>query len=157
MHKTLPPPLLSHVCDLAIEIGPPIEVGPTASGLRRVIPITGGLVSGPLLRGRVLPAGADFQLIHEGATLAHLDARYVLELEDATHVYVHNVALRVAGQEDAQRLIRGEPVDPAAVYFRCQPRLEAAGQDWAWLARSQFIGTGQRSPDRVFLSFYRVC
>jgi hypothetical protein len=44
MTQTLPPPQLEHVCDLAVTIAPPVEVGQTVSGLRRMIPITGGTV-----------------------------------------------------------------------------------------------------------------
>jgi hypothetical protein len=157
MTETLPPPRLEHVCDLAVTIAPPVEVGQTASGLRRMIPITGGVVRGPRLNGRVLPGGADFQLILGGGTQAHLDARYVIELDDGTRVFVQNTALRVASLEDSQRIMRGEPVNPANIYFRCQPRFEAAGEAWAWLAESQFVGSGRRAPDGVFLSFYRIC
>ncbi|MEY3944188.1 MAG: hypothetical protein RL697_201 [Pseudomonadota bacterium] len=156
MTETLPPPRLEHVCDLAVTIAAPIEVGHTAAGLRRVIPITGGVVSGPRLNGKVLASGADFQLILGGGTQAHLDARYVIELDDGTRVFVQNTALRVASLENSQRIMRGEPVNPQEIYFRCQPKLEAAGEKWAWLNESQFIGSGRRAPDGVFLSFYRV-
>lgn len=154
--ETLPAPPLEHVCDLAVTIAPPVEVGQTVAGLRRMIPITGGVVSGPRLNGRVLAGGADFQLILAGGTQAHLDARYVVELNDGTRVFVQNTALRVASLENSQRIMRGEPVNPAEIYFRCQPRLEAAGEKWAWLSESQFVGSGRRAPDGVFLSIYRV-
>jgi len=156
MIETLPPPCLEHVCDLAVTIAAPVEVGQTASGLRRMIPITGGLVRGPRLNGQVLAAGADFQLILGGGTQAHLDARYVIELDDGHRVFVQNRALRVTSLENSQRILRGEAVNPQEVYFRCQPQLEGTGSAWAWLAESQFIGTGRRAPDGVFLSFYRV-
>lgn len=154
---TLPAPALEHVCDLAVTIAPAVEVGQTNAGLRRMIPITGGTVQGPRLRGKVLAGGADFQLILGAGTQAHLDARYVIELDDGTCVFVQNTALRVASLEDSRRIMRGEPVPPEAVYFRCQPRLEATGEKWAWLNENQFIGSGRRAPDGVFLSFYRVC
>ena len=156
MTETLPPPGLEHMCDLAVTIAAPIEVGETPSGLRRVIPITGGVVRGPRLNGRVLASGADFQLILGGGTQAHLDARYVIELDDGARVFVQNTALRFASLENSQRIMRGEPVSPDEIYFRCQPRLEAAAPQWAWLNESQFIGSGRRAPDGVFLSFYRV-
>ena len=156
MTETLPPPQLERVCDLAVTISPPVEVGQTVAGQRRMIPITGGVVKGPRLNGKVLAGGADFQLILAGGTQAHLDARYVIELDDGTRVFVQNTALRVASLENSQRIMRGEPVNPAEIYFRCQPQLEAAGEKWAWLAESQFIGSGRRAPDGVFLSFYRV-
>ena len=156
MTETLPPPALEHVCDLAVTIAPPVEVGQTPAGLRRMIPITGGVVTGPRLSGKVLAGGADFQLILGGGTQAHLDARYVIELDDGSRVFVQNTALRFTSAENAQRIVRGEPVNPAEVYFRCQPRLEATAPQWAWLNESQFIGSGRRAPDGVFLSFYRV-
>lgn len=155
--ETLPPPSLEHVCDVAVTIAPPIEVGQTPMGMRRIIPITGGTVKGPKLNGRVLASGADFQLIVGGGTQAHLDARYALELDDGTCVFVQNTALRVASLENSQRIMQGQPVKPEEIYFRCQPRLETAAPQWAWINESQYIGTGRRAPDGVFLSFYRVC
>ena len=157
MTETLPAPRLEHLCDLAVTIAAPVEVGQTPAGLRRMIPITGGTVKGARVNGNVLAGGADFQLILDGGTQAHLDARYVIELDDGSRVFVQNTALRVASLENSQRIMNGQPVNPDEVYFRCQPKLEATTPEWAWLSESQFIGTGRRAPDGVFLSFYRVC
>ncbi len=157
MTETLPAPRLEHLCDLAVTIAAPVEVGQTPAGLRRMIPITGGTVTGPRVNGKVLAGGADFQLILGGGTQAHLDARYVIELDDGSRVFVQNTALRVASLENSQRIMSGQPVNPDEVYFRCQPKLEATSPQWAWLSESQFIGSGRRAPDGVFLSFYRVC
>ena len=55
---TFPPPALEHVCDLSVTIDAPVEVGLTTFGLRRMIPITGGTVKGPLFNGRIVPGGA---------------------------------------------------------------------------------------------------
>ena len=52
---------LEHVLDLEVEVEAQIEVGETGNGLRRIIPIVGGTVSGRV-EGRVLPGGADYQL-----------------------------------------------------------------------------------------------
>jgi hypothetical protein len=157
MNLTLPPPTLEHLCDLAVTIAAPVEVGQTPAGLRRMIPITGGTVTGARVNGKVLAGGADFQLILGGGTQAHLDARYVIELDDGSRVFVQNTALRVASLENSQRIMNGQPVNPDEVYFRCQPKLEATTPAWAWLSESQFIGVGRRAPDGVFMSFYRVC
>lgn len=156
MTETLPPPRLEHLCDLAVSIAAPVEVGQTPAGLRRMIPITGGTVTGARVNGKVLAGGADFQLILEGGTQAHLDARYVIELDDGSRVFVQNTALRVASLENSQRIMNGQPVNPSEIYFRCQPKLEATAPQWAWLSESQFIGSGRRAPDGVYLSFYRV-
>ena len=83
-HATLAAPALVHLCDLAVQVGAPVEVGHGPTGVRRMIPITGGTVTGRLT-GRVLPGGADHPLII-GGTLARLDARYIIELPDGARV-----------------------------------------------------------------------
>lgn len=152
---SLPPPALEHLCDLLVSVAPAIVIGDTPSGTRRVIPITGGTVRGRI-NGRVLNAGADFQLVHGAGTEAHLDARYVIEADDRALIWVHNTALRVASPENVRKLMAREPVNPAEVYFRCQPRLEAAAPQWQCLNHSQFIGSVRRADGGVFLSFYSV-
>lgn len=152
---TLEPPRLEHLCDLLVTVDPPIAAGEGPFGLRRVIPITGGVVRGPRMAGRVLSAGADFQLV-VGGTTAHLDARYLIELDDGARLFVHNTALRHASAQTSARLMRGESVPPGDVYFRCQPRFETGDARWAWLAERQFIGRGERAPSAVRLSFWQV-
>ncbi|MGY2051066.1 DUF3237 domain-containing protein [Methylobacterium sp. JK268] len=152
---TLPPPGLVHVFDARIAVAPPCTVGPTRAGERRVIAITGGRVEGPALTGRVLPGGADFQTIEaDGLTLLH--ARYVVEAEDGALVYVENTGLRFGPPEALERIRRGEPVDPALIYFRTALRFETAAPALAWMTTSLFLATGARAPDHVALSVYRV-
>jgi Protein of unknown function (DUF3237) len=151
---TLPPPALEHLCNLAVEVGPPIDAGHSPFGQRRLVPILGGTVGGRLA-GRVLPGGADFQLIH-GGKQAHLEARYMLELDDGARVFVQNAGLRAASAEVTARLLRGEPVDPGEVYFRGQVSLETGDARWWWLNERQFLCVGQRLPAQVLMSFYVV-
>jgi Protein of unknown function (DUF3237) len=154
----LPAPALEHVCDLTVFVAAPLEAGQitglNSRGRRRIIPITGGKVTGRIT-GTVLPGGADFQIV-VSETSADLDARYLLALSDGTHVYVQNRALRRGSAEDIARLVRGEPVDPAAIYFRCVPTFEVSTPALAWMTESIFVGTGARFPDRVEISVYRV-
>ncbi len=56
-------PTLTHIADFLVEIGAPIAVGETAHGLRRVVPIIGGVIQGVRLNGTILNAGADYQVI----------------------------------------------------------------------------------------------
>ena len=64
-------------------------------------------------------------MIH-GGTLARLEARYMLELDDGTRVFVQNNAMRAASAEVTGRLLHGEPVDPAEVYFAARSRSRPA-------------------------------
>ncbi|WP_312182721.1 DUF3237 domain-containing protein [Arthrobacter sp.] len=142
---------LTFLATISVQVGEPIEVGRTSAGLRRVIPILGGKVEGPQLRGTVLPAGADFQILRS-STLTELEAKYVLETDSGERLYVNNFGLRTGSEADISALLRGEPVDPARIYFRCTPRIEApAGGVWEWLSSRVLVGTGIRLPDEVRL------
>lgn len=145
---------LTPVADIEILVAEPIEVGETALGFRRVIPITGGTVSGARLNGRVLSGGADFQLIRRDG-VAELHANYVLEC-DGARIYIENYGLRHGPPEAMERLRAGLPVDPELIYFRSSPRFETADPRYLWLTRHLFIANGVRLPDRVRLSLWQV-
>jgi hypothetical protein len=148
-------PGLLHVADLVVRIGEPIEIGRISGNLRRMIPIAGGEVLGPRIRGKVLPGGADYQLMRaDGVT--DLQARYVIETEDAQLIYVENSGVRHGPPELMEKLRRGEPVDPALIYFRTTPRFETAAPGYEWLMRNLFVCSGARFPDRVEMRFFQV-
>jgi hypothetical protein len=146
---------LFHVADLTVVVGDPIEIGETPAGVRRVIPILGGEMSGPRIRGRVLSAGADFQILgNDGVTKLH--ARYVVECDNGSRIYIENTGLRHGPAEAMDRLRRGERVDPALIYFRTTARFETGDEAYRWLTRHIFVGAGARYPDRVELAIYQV-
>lgn len=150
-----PIPVLSHVCDLAVAVAKPVSIGATSLGERRIVGIDGGEVTGPRLSGRILPGGADVQIIRpDGFT--ELAARYVVETHDSALIYVENLGIRHGPPEAMEKLRRGEPVDPALIYFRATPRFETAAPAYAWLTRRLFLCTGVREPSRVVLSIFDV-
>jgi hypothetical protein len=143
-------PQLLHVADLVVRITAPIEIG-----TRRIIPIAGGEALGPRIRGKVLPGGADYQIMRpDGVT--DLQARYAIELEDKQLIYVENSGLRHGPPELMEKLRRGEPVNPALIYFRTMPRFETAAPEYLWLTRNLFICSGARHPDRVEVRFFQI-
>ncbi len=148
-------PTLTHIADFLVEVGAPIKIGETAQGLRRVVPITGGIIQGARLNATILNAGADFQIIRpDGFT--RLEARYVARLDDGALIYVENCGVRFGPPEAMARLARGEPVDPAEIYFRSAPRFETAAPAYQWLTRPLFVASGVRHPDRVALAVFEV-
>ena len=83
-------------------------------------PITGGTFEGRgelRVRGRVVPGGADWQLIHEDG-LTEADAKYVLECESGATVVVRNrrTAACAAGRHAAAAC--RERVDPSSSISR---------------------------------------
>jgi hypothetical protein len=147
-------PTLEHVLDLEIEVDEPIEIGETGDGRRRIIPIVDGTVSGRI-EGRVIPAGADYQLFRVDR-VTELVAKYAFEADDGSRVYVENRGIRYAEPGIKEQLRDGEPVDPDNVYFQSTPQFETANPDLAWLTRSIFIASGIRQPRGVKLAVYRV-
>jgi hypothetical protein len=152
---TLSTPELRFFADVSVQVAAPHEVGRTLRGLRRLIPILSGEVVGDGWRARVLPGGADFQLVVSD-TLAELDARYVLETDAGDLVYVQNRAIRSGPPELMARLVRGEPVHPASIYFRCSPSFETTSKVLGWINERFFVGTGARYPDQVVMRFFEV-
>ena len=138
-----------------ITLAPPQELGETPHGRRRVVPITGGSFRGEKLAGRVLPGGADWQLIRADG-VAELDARYTLEASDGALIYVHNFGYRHGPPEILKRLADGQPVEPSLYYMRTPPRFETAAERYQWLNRTICVATGARRAAAVELEVFEV-
>src|SRR6185312_15988361 len=132
-------PQLQFVMEAQVTVGPVQEIGRAPAGERRIVPITGGAFEGPGLRGRVVPGGADWQIVRpDGA--AELDARYTFETESGGLIYVRNRAIRHGSPEALRKLREGIPVDKSEYYFRSTPIFETAIPELQWMTRSIFVG-----------------
>jgi hypothetical protein len=149
------PPELRFAFEVAVEVHAVQDLGQTQAGHRRVVPIAGGVVSGPRLEGRVLPGGADWQILRSDGT-ADLDARYTIQTKDGALIYVVNRGVRHGPAEVLARLNRGERVDPASYYFRSAASFETSAAEHAWLTRAMMVGVGERYPDKVVIRFWEV-
>jgi hypothetical protein len=129
--------------------------GDTGHGIRRIIPIVGGEVKGEKVNGKVLPFGADFQIIRPNE-LIDLEARYAFETDDGAVVYVENRGIRFGPVELLQKLKRGEPVDPKLIYFRTVPKFETGHENYRWLMQHIFIASAARHADRVVIDVHMV-
>ncbi len=63
-----------YVFTITAEIGAVTSAGEIGTGVRRIIPITGGEVTGEGINGKVCAFGADFQIIRPNE-LIELEAR----------------------------------------------------------------------------------
>lgn len=132
-----------------------VDVGTAPFGHRRVVNILGGTVTGARLTGRVLPGGADWQIVAADGCI-DLHARYTLESVSGALVQVESRGIRHALPEVLARLGRGEDVDPALYYFRTAMRFETAHPETAWLNRILAIARGVREKNAVRLDVYEV-
>lgn len=150
-----PPPPLVFAFELRVKVADPVVVGEVPAGLRRIVKITGGTMRGRI-NGIVVPdSGADWQVIQPDG-FSELDTRYSLQTDKGELIYVQNVGIRHAPPEVMQKLNAGQTVDPKLVYFRTVPKFETSAPDLQWLARSVFIGVGERSPNEVIVRFYQL-
>ncbi len=150
-----PAPALRHLCDLRVELAPPVEAGDAPGGRFRVIPIVGGTVEGERLAGRILGIGADLQTIRAD-DCAELDARYLIETADGARIEVHNLGFRHGPPEVVAALMRGETVSPDRYYMRARPRFNTGDPRYLWLNRMLAVATGAREAQAVRLTFYEV-
>lgn len=157
------PPPLTPVALIEAVIDRPHELGRFSDGLRRVIPITGGAVTGARLRGRVLPGGADWQTVRPDG-LAEIEARYTLAithvdgvaLDTEALIDIRNPGMRHGPPEVLARVAAGEDVDPALYYFRTTPQMRSGAEPLAWVNRTIFIARGRRLASRVEIEVFAV-
>jgi Protein of unknown function (DUF3237) len=137
------------------ELAEILHFGATPLGVRRVINILGGRVEGPRLRGRILPGGADWQLIRADA-VADIHARYTIQADDGAHILVESLGLRHGPPDVIEQLARGDAVDPSRYYFRTVMRFETADPQFAWLNRIIALARGAREQLAVRLDVFEV-
>ncbi len=123
-----PEPGLELLYRSVVSLGEAIEVGETARGVRRIIPITGGTFEGPDMRGEILPMGWDWQLDVEG-NCSQIIADYFLRTDDGAVINVVNTGA----------LCR--PLGDSARPVRTSPAFEAPLGKYEYLSEGAYIGT----------------
>jgi hypothetical protein len=140
-----PAPRAEFAFEAIVDVGPSMQLGAGPLGQRRMVPILGGTFEGPRIRGKVLPGGADRQLLRaDGITRLH--AVYELQTDDGAIINVDN------------RVTVDNPPGQTR-YALSTIDLVAPDGPHAWINRSVFVGTlvslrPQRSAVRV--TFYRL-
>ena len=120
------PPICEFLYEAIVDIADVQNLGQSLQGQRFIVNILGGEFNGPCLKGKVLPGGADRQLLRPDG-VKELDALYEIQTDDGTVITVHNqVVVDMPTQE--QRYAR------SVVKFRAP-----AGQ-YEWLNRRVFVG-----------------
>jgi hypothetical protein len=148
-------PQLEFVCEIQVNIAKPYDLGNTGAGTRKIISLLGGKFEGPMMKGNVLTGGADWQLIKDN-DVADIDARYILETDDGSLIYLSNTGMRVASKEVLKQLAAGEIVNENEYYFRTIPVFETSSEKYNWLMKSLFIAKGIRNPDNVIIQVWKV-
>ena len=132
-----------------------LKFGATPYGERRIINILGGTVEGPKLKGRILPGGADWQIVRTDGVV-HLQARYTIETDSGEQILVDAEGYRHGPPDVMDRLARDETVDSSLYYFRTFMRFETADPAASWLNRILAIGRGARMKGAVRIAVFEV-
>ncbi|HEY7261268.1 MAG TPA: DUF3237 domain-containing protein [Trebonia sp.] len=151
---TAPVPALERAFDVDARLGPLEDHGMTRDGHRRVVPITGGRISG-LFDAEILPGGADWQIVRPDGAV-EIDTRYSARTAEGEYVHFRTSGVRSGPPRVLEALLRGEPVDPSEYYFRVGVRLETSAPRLAALEQSIFVASAVREADRVYYTAYRV-
>ena len=156
MATRLPDPSLTKVYRLEATLDRPLDLGETAQGRRRIVPLTGGTFTGPQISGELLPgASADWQTtLPDGTALG--DIRYALRTEAGDLLYVQSRSVRHGSAEVLARLGRGEDVDASEYTFRTATEIQTAAPELDWLNKGVFISVGGRQPSGVIYETYLV-
>ncbi|GAA1056254.1 UPF0311 protein [Agromyces luteolus] len=147
-------PALEAAFDVVVHVGAVDDYGATRAGHRRVISITGGRITGSIT-GEILPGGADWQLVRPDGTL-EIDGRYSARTDTGDLLYLQVAGVRSGEPAVLESLLRGEPVDPSAYYFRTAVTVETSAPHLADLQRSVFVASCIRDADAVRYTAYRV-
>ena len=123
-------PKLEFVMQLNVTLDQPYSVGDIPNGRRTVIPITGGIFEGPLLKGTIINGGADYQLASkDGRT--QIEAIYSIKTDDGVYIHVRNRGIICMGKD-----ANGNP----SFYFRAAPQFEAPiDSKYAWLNNAIYV------------------
>ena len=140
-----------HVFTLHVDLAEPVDAGRVPAGRRRIIPITGGTVDGPELRGTILPGGADWNLMGADGC-ARLWARYDFRTDAGAVVGVINEgthAISAPGEAAA--------ADPPGIAFITRPVFEASAGAPSWLNTDTFAGVLRLGgPAQVDIEIFRL-
>lgn len=118
-------PTLTHVFDIVAEIGEAINGGPCPHGVRVTIPITGGSVTGKV-NGKIIPGGADYQLLNPEQQRSELQAIYTIITEDSVAIHVCNEGINRFAPDDS--------------YFMTSPKFECdVNSSYNWLNNRIFV------------------
>jgi hypothetical protein len=145
-------PRFEFVYECDATLSPALEFGKTLEGQRRIIPITGGTVRGPRIRGEVLSGGADWNLQRSDGA-GSVEADYYLKTDDGVLIRVVNKGVGAAAQQPAASEA------PERFFMFTTPSFEAPVGKYDWMNRSVFVATlGARKDVRnaVLIRVFRV-
>ncbi|MCM2374092.1 DUF3237 domain-containing protein [Aporhodopirellula aestuarii] len=126
-------------------VGNPEIVGPVPGGVRVNFNVTGGVVCGDKISGKILPAGGDWLLMRNDG-VADVDVRLTIRTEDDALINVHYHGMADLGENGFEEFMAGRAPVPGTP-LRIFPRFHVAAEKYSWLNRLACIGVGEAHVD----------
>ena len=136
-------PSLTPIGHLRVHVAPPIELGPSPLGRRRMIAILGGEMDGEIGTGTVLPGGADWQTVHDDGSVT-ITAEYTIQFAEGDVMTLRSIGVRAFRD--------GTDSSP---HFRTSI-VFAAESHRAAVNHNLYVSTGSREGGTVTLNLFRV-
>lgn len=114
-----------------------IEIPGTAAGDLLLSPASGGDFEGPDLRGSVVPIG--FGTTYTRGKKNDIHSECLLKTDDGCDILMEMDAFYDVTPDVEERLIRGEKVDPAEYYYKCNVSFHTGTDRYKWLERKVCI------------------
>lgn len=152
-------PDFRYLCSYRADFTEPQQmVGKAHFGRRMIAALTGGVVEGERLSGRVLPGGGDWATIDDRKTL-RLDARVTFETDDGALIFVSYRGVLRPMPLVGEYAAKGGPKtdeERAKVYFRTVPIFETGDARYAWLNDIVTVGMGEAIGGAVRYDVFEV-
>lgn len=151
-------PRFEHIFSISITLTKPYWLRPTTMGATRAaIYAAEGTIEGPGVKGRVIPmSGGDWPLLRPDGVI-DFDARYLLEMEDGTVIYLQNRGYRWAhSPEIAEKMSRNEPAGPDEYYMRVSAKFDVPEGPWDWMARHIVVGVAEKLPGANCIHYFKL-
>jgi hypothetical protein len=145
-----------HLFTITMKLPPPLELGDTPAGNRRMFTVSGGNFAGDRLRGEVLPEGSSDLLLRRSDGSSQQDVRLLLRTDDGALIVMTYRGVRHAPREVDARISRGEQVSPSDYYLRTAPFFETSSAKYAWLNKVVSVGVGERRTDGVTYELFEI-
>jgi len=142
---------MEHLFSYTATLQSPVEtIGPVPEGIRVNFYVTGGVIHGDRLNGRIRPVGADNFLVRRDG-IGVLDVRATFETTDGALIDVAYRGIGDLGEDGYGRFLRGEL--PKKLPLRTAPNLRTAHADYQWVQRLHCMGVGEVDLERFEVSY----
>ena len=142
---------MEHLYSYTATLQAPIEaIGPVPEGIRVNFYITGGVIRGEKLNGRVRPVGADCFLVRRDG-IGMLDVRTTFETSDGALIDVAYRGIGDLGEDGYDKFLRGEL--PKTLPLHTGPTMRTAHPAYQWLQRLHCVAVGEVDLERFEVSY----